>query len=556
MSATLALLVIFAFVIYYKLIRRSPFWNIPGPKSSSYLLGHAWDMFHKPTGVSELEWQDKYGSVVHLKGPFGTEQLMITDPKALYHIFQETDYIWRKSSSRKELSRLTSGRGLAWADGDIHKRQRKLMMPAFGAPEAKHYLPYFTACAATASHLYSNVQLCERWSDILSTSPEQTEVLNIAEWTTRFALDALGQAAFDYDFGAIKDEEGSELGKLYQGMMAKSFGMPSMATLLGLELFRFIPSRIMEFWNDHDPRYKLLHRVAQVATTTAQHLISMKSAAVSENKNKRDVMSILVKANMDAKSSNARLTEEEIWASIRVLIFAGHETTANSLSWMLYELARHPELQQRVRAEVWGMQRKLMSRDTDTNITMQELESMSLFNATVKEGLRFHPPNPLMARTSTEDDVLPLSKPIRTTTGEVLHEIGVSKGTTVIASVAAYNRNPDVFGKDASVFNPERWLRPKLAESSGASFGVYANLGTFSAGIRSCIGWRFAVLEIQTLLYELLLNFEFHATAETDDIRRVTAFIMIPALKAELRKGSQMPLRVSFASRADQEELK
>ncbi|KIK60888.1 hypothetical protein GYMLUDRAFT_244041 [Collybiopsis luxurians FD-317 M1] len=518
LTTTLLAGIVFLVLLTYKVTKRSPFWNIRGPKSHSFVIGNIWEVFHRPTGQSEFEWQDTYGAVIRLKASFGSEQLMITDHKALQHIFQETDYRWRKSKSRRELSRLTSGRGLAWADGDSHRRQRRLMVPAFGAPEAKHFLPYFLECANT---------LVSRWTDILSISPQQSEILNIPEWTTRFALDALGQAAFDYDFGAIKNQDSDHSGLHSKKLSAKTFGIPTKGNLLTFELFRYVPSWVVEYLNDHNPKFALLHRVAQVATNTAKDLIAMKSIAVMENKNKKDVMSILVKANMDSQNPNARLTEEEIWATIRVLIFAGHETSANTAAWML-----------------------LMGHE-DGQITVQDLESMPLLNAVVKETLRVHPTNPLMSRTSVEDDILPLSKPITTTTGELLQELLVPKGTTVLASVAAYNRNTDVFGEDASEFNPDRWLEPGHI-ASGVSFGVYANLATFSAGIRSCIGWRFAVLELQTILYELLRNFEFSATPELDNVQRVTAFIMIPAIEGELEKGSRMPLKVTFAPKDEE----
>ncbi|KIK60769.1 hypothetical protein GYMLUDRAFT_200098, partial [Collybiopsis luxurians FD-317 M1] len=530
---------IIAFILY-KYSRRFPFHNIPGPKSNSFWLGHLCELFQFPTAVTELQWQETYGGVVRFKVSFGSEQLMITDPKALQHIFQTTDYRWRKSRTRREISRLTSGRGLAWSDGDAHKRQRKIMLPGFSAPEAKNLLPFFLSCAS---------MLCSRWGDIISTSSERSQVFNIPEWTARAALDAIGQAAFDYDFGATGGQ-GNELGRLYQNLMAKSFSIPSKAGLLMLEVFEYIPTRVMEWMDNHNPRFAPLHRVAQVATTTSRNLVAMKSNALLESRNKKDVMSVLVKANLDvSQNPSARLTEEELLSSMRLLIFAGHETSANTLSWMFYELTCNMNLQSRLREEIRSTERKVMGRG-DAEISMQDLESMPLLNAVVKETLRFHPVSPYMFRTSIEDDVLPLSKPITTTTGEVLHELPIPKGTKVFTSISAYNRNTDVFGDDASVFNPDRWLEPGHVKT-GVSFGVYANIATFSAGIRSCIGWRFAVLELQAFLYEMLRNFEFTATPQVHNVRRVTAFVMIPSIEGELEKGSQMPLKVAFAPREE-----
>ncbi|KAJ3900674.1 cytochrome P450 [Lentinula edodes] len=524
--------------IVYKVNKRSPFWNIPGPKSHSFILGHICELFQNQVGLTDFEWQETYGNVVRFKASFGSDYLMISDPKALQRVFQTSGYRWRKTPQRREFSRLTSGKGLAWADGDVHKRQRKIMLPGFSAPEAKNFFPFFSSCAAV---------LCSRWTDIISASSERHQVFNVSEWMSRAALDAIGQAAFDYDFGATKDQD-TELSKLYQGLMAKTFGAPSKTALLLLELFQYVPTSVMEFVNNHNPRFSSLHRVAHLAEATARHLVDTKSDLLLEGKNKKDIMSLLVKANQDAAlHPKARLSEEELLAQMRVLLFAGHETSSTTLSFALFELVRNPELQSRIRKEIRSVEKNIEERG-DTRFTAQDLESMPLLGATVKETLRFHPVAMHLFRVAVEDDILPLSKPIITTTGEILHELVVPKGTRIVGSVPAYNRNKDVFGDDSFEFNPDRWLESGHVNND-VSLGVYANLATFSAGIRSCIGWRFAVLELQAFLVELIRNFEFEATPALERIRRETAFVMTPTIEGELEKGSQMPLKVAFSAR-------
>ncbi|KAJ4471511.1 cytochrome P450 [Lentinula aciculospora] len=532
-------IVIGAFVLY-KLTRRSPFGNIPGPQSNSFILGHLCELFQNQVGLADFEWREAYGNVVRFKGSFGSDYLMLSDPKALQRIIQTSGYRWRKTPQRREFSRLVAGKGLAWADGDVHKRQRKIMLPGFSAPEAKNLFPFFSSCAAT---------LCSRWGDILSTSAGQSEVFDISDWMSRATLDAIGHAAFDYDFGATNDQD-TELSKLYRSMMVKTFGAPSQAALLMIDLFRYIPTSVMEFINDHNPRLSLLHRVNHLAEITAKHLVDTKSDLLLEGKGKKDIMSLLVKANHEASTNTkARLSEAELLAQMRVLLFAGHETSGTTLTFALFELAHNPDFQSRLRKEIRSVDDKIAERG-DTEISVQDLDSMPLLNALVKETLRFHPVAVHLFRVAVEDDVLPLSKPIVTTTGKMLHELVVPKGTRIVGSIAAYNRNEDVFGDDASVFNPDRWLNPGHVSNS-VPLGVYANLATFSGGIRSCIGWRFAVLEIQAFIVELIRNYKFTSTPTLDGFRRESAFLMAPTIEGELEKGSQMPLGVAFAKRDD-----
>ncbi|KAJ3817458.1 cytochrome P450 [Lentinula raphanica] len=536
--STIILILTVSAIVYtcYKATRRSVLAKIPGPASKSIVLGNMGELMQNQAGLTEISWQKTYGNVVRFKAPFGMDRLLVSDPKALQHILMTSGYRWRKYEERKELSRITSGKGLLWADGNTHKRQRKVMLPGFGTPEAKNFLPLFFSCAAT---------ITRRWSDILQTTEDQSCVFNFPEWVSRATLDAIGQAAFDYNFGATDDHE-NELGKAYQNMLLNTFGSPSAGALISLELFQLLPISLVEFINDHNPlsRFKSVHRVTKVANAVAKELVSAKYNALLEDKSKHDIMSLLVKANA-GENPKARLTEAEMISQMRVLLLAGHETTANTLSWLFYELVRDLDLQNKLREEIRAAEKVAAARG-DSELTIVDLEKMQLLGATVKELLRYHPVAIHMFRRADEDDVLPLSTPVTTTTGEILTELPVPKGTRTIISITAYNRNKQLFGEDAHVFNPYRWLEPDHVKK-GISLGPFANLATFSGGIRSCIGWRFAVIEMQAFIVELLSNFEFSATPQIDKIRREAALVMVPTIEGEVEKGSQLPLRVTFA---------
>jgi cytochrome P450 len=136
-------------------------------------------------------------------------------------------------------------------------------------------------------------------------------------------------------------------------------------------------------------------------------------------------------------------------------MFAGHETTANTLCWTLLELARHPEVQSRLRTEIRAAEREARSRGV-SELSTTELDNMPFTLAVIKvciitprivfslisvqEGLRYHPVAYNNYREAIKDDVLPLSRPIMTTSGDTIHELLIPKGTKIITSIAAYNR--------------------------------------------------------------------------------------------------------------------
>ena len=121
-------------------------------------------------------------------------------------------------------------------------------------------------------------------------------------------------------------------------------------------------------------------------------------------------------------------------------MLAGQETSSNTLSFALYELARQPHYQDRLRAEIRAMEHTVHERGGVT-FTSSDFDSMPFLQAFVREVLRYHPAVPHNYRQAMKDDVLPLSKPIRTLSGKIINEIPIPKGTRLTLSVAAYNRH-------------------------------------------------------------------------------------------------------------------
>ncbi|KAF5372716.1 hypothetical protein D9757_011651 [Collybiopsis confluens] len=105
---------------------------------------------------------------------------------------------------------------------------------------------------------------------------------------------------------------------------------------------------------------------------------------------------------------------------------------------------------------------------------------------------------------------------------------------------------------DAHTFNPYRWLEPNHVKKGGASLGPFVNLAIFSAGVRVCVGWRFAVVELQAFIVELLSNFEFFKTPQIDKIRPEMAIAVVPTIEGESEKGTQLPLKVTFARKGEE----
>ena len=161
---------------------------------------------------------------------------------------------------------------------------------------------------------------------------------------------------------------------------------------------------------------------------------------------------------------------------------AGHETTAASLTWACYALARNPEMQTRLRNEIRAAVPSL-----DAALESPELlGSIKYLRNFCSEILRHNPPVSITLREASQD----------TTLGDRF----VPKGTTVIISPYATNKSVAFWGEDAEEFNPDRWDREGGA---GGASSNYAML-TFLMGPRSCIGQKFAIEEFRCMTAALV----------------------------------------------------
>ncbi|KAF9047484.1 cytochrome P450 [Panaeolus papilionaceus] len=512
--------------------------DLPGPEPESFLTGNLRQYLQSQAGDIDFQWQDTYGDIIRFKGPLGEDRILVIDPKALQYIFRTGGYNFIKPKERRDLSLLISGPGIVWADGQDHRRHRKIMTPAFGTKEAKAHVPLFFHFSSKLSH---------KWKDIISASDEQAVVFDTMSWLSRATLDAIGAAAFDYQFERL-DGKATELGDAYSSFCLHAFGRMSESDIVKQALTSLIPRHIRMLMNKCKPnrRMEVLRSAAAVGKKVAKFLIEEKSEAILEGRKNRDIMSLLIRANY-SEDDRTRMSEEEMISQMRTILVAGGESTAMSLTWFLLEMARHPEMQSKLRAEI-RQKRHEIEAQGESELTANDMEAMPYLMAVTKETLRFHPVAYTTVREAARDDVLPLSKPVITASGKAITEVPIPKGLKIFTSINGYNRHKDVFGADSHVYDPERWLTPGRIEKC-ASVGVFdGNLLSFAGGVRSCIGWRFALLELQSFFVELIDKFEFSPTPESLRVRREACMVMSPTIEGQVDKGSQLPLLVKIAA--------
>ncbi|MXQ93490.1 hypothetical protein E5288_WYG021159 [Bos mutus] len=184
------------------------------------------------------------------------------------------------------------------------------------------------------------------------------------------------------------------------------------------------------------------------------------------------------------------LSDEDIRAEADTFMFEGHDTTASGLSWILYNLAKHPEYQERCRQEVKELLRDCESKE----IEWDDLAHLPFLTMCIKESLRLHPPVTFISRYCTQDIVLP--------DGWV-----IPKGVVCLIDIFGTHHNPSVW-PDPEVYDPFRFDPENIKGRSPLAFIP------FSAGSRNCIGQTFAMTEMNVVLALTLLRFRFRPDKE------------------------------------------
>ncbi|KAJ7174605.1 cytochrome P450 [Mycena filopes] len=496
-----------------------------GPPSESLLFGMNRRMVGaKDGGILYQEWAEKYGAVFKLPIAFLGHKLILTDPKAVNHFYSMERAIYVKSKLGRAVIENLFGRGLLWAEGESHKRQRKALTPAFSNAAIRR----LTSVFYDSAH-----KLKVHWDATLDNAGPEGVLIDVEHWMNLVALDSIGIAGFSHDFCTL-DGEYSAVAAAFDTLSFENQGLLSnLVFLLGTQLpfLARLPTK----------RNRIIGNLRRTMSGIADELLAKtrreKRTHVSDENTDRSVIGLLLKA--EDESAELHMDEAEVLAQMNVLLLAGYETTSISLTWALIELAKKPETQTQLREEL------LQFGASDA--TWDQLSSaLPYLDAVVLETLRLHPPLGETTRQAAVDDIIPLSAPITTPSGEVVDSIIVRKGTLVTVPIRCMNQSEVFWGPASREFRPERWFTLGQAGEErlrAQEIGGHRHIVTFLDGPRTCLGKGFALAEFKAVLSVLIKNFsfEFPGGAETEIGKHPG---LIPRPKVVGEPGGNVPMTV------------
>ncbi|KAF9088845.1 hypothetical protein BGX29_012357 [Mortierella sp. GBA35] len=469
----------------------SPLRHIPGPPNKSKynkynlpFVGNFLDILQEEAGVPHRRWIEQYGGIVMYRGLLNNQRILLADQKAIQHVFGTHSYKYTKPTNLARLLGKVIGHGILLAEGDAHRKQRKMLNPAFSHKHIKDMVHIMAGPAEMLGRL---------WEERVDRSGDKPFELDITTDLGSCTLDIIGLSGFSYDFQALTNPD-NEMSMAYRELFYKE-------TTSSQFLRVFIP-----YYTDLPTQANLdRKRAIQTIDRVTMQIIHEKRAQANaknpEEDENKDLMSILIRGNEQVGSlEDGKLTDTELKDQIMTFLAAGHETTSVTVTWMLHVFSIYPEVQRKVRHEMLTH----IGRPTESNknpLTYDNLNVLPYLSACVKELLRFIPPVPTTSRVATEDDTI----------------LGydIPKGTQVFISPAALHKLKDVFGEDAEEFKPERWMDPaSLTEEQRKSTKFVTSemswaYQPFLTGPRNCIGSKFATMETKIILYYLLINLEY-----------------------------------------------
>ncbi|GBE83842.1 predicted protein [Sparassis crispa] len=388
------------YITRYTIIRkRQDIEGLPGPsrKDATWLWGHELLAFENCTTDMYTRWAATFGTFFKIKGAFFHRDIIIaTDHAAVQHIFQYSDdYV--KEIGMREIAGTNVGRGIVWAEGYEHAKQRRLLAPAFSPEAIKGMTDDITESSEKLESRLTNLVLAH----------DGGVTVNVADHTSTCTLDIIGRIAFGHDFRSGQSAEAKEIRALWERQVNASNTPKAFVGALLLRTFPILTSLPL-------PVMKEARRTREIVFGLAMRLL--KRGYFSDKG--RDILSILMRSGSE-DGVKEKLSAKEILDNITTFLLVGHETTAVSLSFTLWELSRHPEIQQKLREEI---------RQFGRDFNYDNIQQLEYLDAVVKEGLRLHPASPITERVALKDDVIPLNKPIRTSDGQTVSSISVKAG--------------------------------------------------------------------------------------------------------------------------------
>jgi len=407
----------------------------PGPKGKFF--GGNFTAFRRDSLAYLQKAASEHGDVVYFR--FGPQDVFfLNHPDYIKDVLVTHHQSFMKGRALQRAKRLL-GEGLLTSEGDFHRRQRRLAQPAFHRGRVSSYGAVMTDYAARTS---------SRWRD--------GESLDISQEMMRLTLAIVGKTLFDTDVESEADEIGAALTSV-------------------MELFDYLLMPFSELLEKLPlPHVRRFQKAKERLDETIYRIIEERRRS---GQDRGDLLSMLLSAR-DEEGDGGQMTDLQVRDEVMTIFLAGHETTANALSWTWYLLSQNQGVEAKLHEELDAV---LEGRAPN----VEDVPRLRYTEMVLAESMRLYPPAWAIGRLALKD-----------------HEVGgytIPAKALVLLSPYVTQRDARYFS-DPARFDPERWT-PEAREAR-PQFAYFP----FGGGARRCIGEGFAWMEGILLIASLARN--------------------------------------------------
>ncbi|KAI9552449.1 hypothetical protein GHT06_022815 [Daphnia sinensis] len=443
--------------------------GIPGPKPVP-IFGNLWGIWRVNLPQHDRDLVKKYGKIF---GFFdgSNPSLWVTDPEIIKAVFvKDFDHFTNRRNMTFESKivrrMVSSARGQEWKD------IRSSITPAFTSGKIKRMSTLIKACAD---------QLAIKFNRIATSEGK----LNAKTQFSAFTMDVIARCAFGMKIENLGEKDDQFMAKakaIFNPPVNKTplavipFIFPKLIPILGERLFL---TEGFQFF------IKLLENLIKDRTASKQKyqdFVQVATEAITEYTKEVEGKSV--------PKWNVEEIEEIVIAQSVLFLLAGFDTTATTLTNIIFLLALNPEIQTRLYDKI----AKKIEIFAEVNHEM--LIDFPYVDQVINEVLRMYPPVPRVERECNKD--------------VIYKGIHIKRGTIVTVPSFALHYDPDNY-PEPEKFNPDRWTADNKAERNPYTFMP------FGMGPRNCVGMRFAIEEIKIALCTMIQQFRFFPVAETPD---------------------------------------
>jgi len=431
------------------------------------LLGSASEIQRDPLGF--LIRTQQLGEVVRLRFLFSPAYL-ISHPESIKYVLQQHARNYNKDLITYTMFQPMLGQGLLINDGPSWLHQRRLMQPAFHRTRLSTYGTLMTE---------ATVAMLEGWQ----ACSERGMPLHMAEEMMRLTLRIVGQALFTLDLNP-------EVGTV-------GYAVTTVLELFGDYVFRPFPPLGVP-----TPRNRRLQRAIHALDQVVYRMIAERRTLQTEG---RDLLAMLLLAQDEETGQG--MNDRQVRDEVMTLLLAGHETTANTLTWTWYLLSQSPAIERRLHAEL----NEVLGGRVPTFADLPELKYTRMV---IEEALRLYPPAPILSRKAIAADEL--------------QGYPIAANSMIMISPYAVHRHPALWEE------PERFEPERFTPERSAIRPAYAYF-PFGGGPRVCIGNSFAMMEAQLIL---------STVAQRYQLRLIPGHPVEPQMVVTLRPRYGLPMTI------------